>query len=43
MDSLYNTYLNLLKAKDIPIFIKKYLDVPSLTRVKNIGYFWGMD
>ena len=43
MDSLYNTYLNLLKAKDIPIFIKKYLDVPSLTRLKNIGYFCGMD
>ena len=43
MDSLYNTYLNLLKVKDIPIFIKKYLDVPSLTRLKNIGYFCGMD
>lgn len=43
MDSLYNTYLKLLKAKDIPIFIKKYLDVPSLTRLKNIGYFCGMD
>ena len=43
MDSLYNTYLNLLKVKDIPIFIKKYLDVPSLTRLKNIGYFCCMD
>lgn len=43
MDSLYNTYLNLLKVKDIPIFIKKYLDVPSLTRLKNVGYFCGMD
>lgn len=43
MDSLYNTYLKLLKAKDIPIFIKKYLDVPSLTRLKNVGYFCGMD
>ncbi len=43
MDSLYNTYLKLLKAKDIPEFINKYLDVPSLTRLKNIGYFCGMD
>lgn len=43
MDSLYNTYLNSLKAKDIPEFIKKYLDVLSLTRLKNIGYFCGMD
>lgn len=43
MDSLYNTYLSLLKNKGIPTFIKKYLDVPSLTRLKNIGYFCGMD
>ncbi|MCI9280845.1 MAG: HD domain-containing protein [Bacilli bacterium] len=43
MDSLYNTYLKLLKVKDIPEFINKYLDVPSLKRLKNIGYFCGMD
>ena len=43
MDSLYNTYLSLLKNKGIPTFIKKYLDVPSLTRLKNVGYFCGMD
>lgn len=43
MDSLYNTYLSLLKNKGIPTFIKKYLDVPSLTRLKNIGYFCGID
>lgn len=43
MDSLYKTYLSLLKNKGIPTFIKKYLDVPSLTRLKNVGYFCGMD
>lgn len=43
MASLYNTYLNLLKEKDTPAFIEKYSEVPSLKRLKNIGYFCGMD
>lgn len=42
MGSLYNTYLNLLK-EDSPYFIEKYLKVPSLIRLKKIGYFCGMD
>jgi len=40
---IYNKYLNILNYNSIPNFIKKYLQVPSLTRLKNIGYFCGMD
>lgn len=42
-NNLYNTYLNLLKGEGIPKFLKKYLEVPSLIRLKKIGYFCGMD
>ncbi len=38
---MYNYYLNLLG--DIPEFLKKYLVVPSLVRLKGITYFCGMD
>lgn len=38
---LYNLYLNLLG--DTPKFIKKYLTVPSMERLKTISYFCGMD
>ncbi len=41
--SLYNEYLNLLKKNGIPKFLQKYLKVPSLMRLKNVGYFCGMD
>lgn len=37
------TYLTLLGFRKAPNFLKKYLEVPSLTRLKNIGYFCGMD
>lgn len=40
MKSLYNTYLNLFT---IPPFLEKYLNVPSLIRLKNISYLCGMD
>lgn len=40
---LYSEYLNLLGGRDIPEFLQKYLTVPSLIRLKNIGYFCGMD
>lgn len=41
--SLYNEYLNLLMQGKIPSFLEKYLTVPSLVRLKNVGYFCGMD
>lgn len=43
MQSLYKEYLNLLVKKEMPKFLQKYLTVPSLVRLKNIGYFCGMD
>ncbi len=36
-------YLDLLGEKNIPFFMKKYLNCPSLLRLKNICYFCGMD
>ena len=41
MKRLYNKYLKTLEP--IPTFLQKYLNVPSLVRLKNIGYFCGMD
>ena len=41
MKKLYNKYLEMLEP--IPSFLEKYLNVPSLVRLKNIGYFCGMD
>lgn len=41
MKNLYNKYLEMLGP--IPSFLEKYLNVPSLVRLKNIGYFCGMD
>ncbi len=38
---LYNKYLNSICK--IPKFLKKYLTVPSMQRLKNISYFCGMD
>lgn len=42
-NNLYNEYFNLLGKNEIPDFLQKYLEVSSLTRLKNIGYFCGMD
>ncbi len=42
-NSLYNEYLSLISKSQIPNFLQKYLTVPSLVRLKNIGYFCGMD
>lgn len=41
--NLYDEYLNLLSQGKIPSFLKKYLTVPALVRLKNICYFCGMD
>ena len=36
-------YLNELGYQEMPEFLKKYLVCPSLTRLKKVGYFCGMD
>ncbi|MBR3523450.1 MAG: HD domain-containing protein [Bacilli bacterium] len=41
MKKLYDFYLDNLGK--IPTFLDKYITVPSLVRLKNIGYFCGMD
>lgn len=41
--NLYDEYLNLLTQGKMPSFLVKYLKVPSLVRLKNVGYFCGMD
>ena len=38
---VYLEYLN--RIGKVPRFLNKYLNVPSLLRLKNIGYFCGMD
>lgn len=40
---MYDYYLKLLGYENMPEYLKKYLDVPSLERLKDIGYFCGMD
>ena len=42
-DTLMKYYLNKLGYNEIPEFLSAYLKVPSLERLKNIGYFCGMD
>ena len=32
-------YLELLGIKDVPEFLKKYLECSSLNRLKKVGYF----
>lgn len=36
-------YLKELKYNDVPDFLNKYLTIPSLVRLKKVGYFCGMD
>ena len=36
-------YKSLLGIDNIPEFLKEYLNVPSLNRIKKISYFCGMD
>ena len=40
---MYNYYLSLLTNDGMPEFLEKYLKCSSLLRLKNIGYFCGMD
>lgn len=43
MKKLLNEYKKLLNVDSIPKFLIKYLDVPSLIRLKDIDYFCGMN
>jgi len=40
---IMDEYLNILGYDNRPEFLEKYLNVPSLLRLKNVGYFCGMD
>jgi len=40
---MFEFYLKELGYDNIPEFIDKYLKVPSLVRLKKVGYFCGMD
>ena len=40
---ILNSYMNLLDYENRPDFLNKYLLVPSLLRLKQVGYFCGMD
>lgn len=40
---MFDFYLKQLGYDNIPEFLNKYLKVPSLIRLKNVGYFCGMD
>ena len=36
-------YLEQLEYRNLPDFLIKYLETPSLLRLKKVGYFCGMD
>ena len=38
-----NYYFEKLGLQNTPDFLVKYLNIPSLERLKKIGYFGGMD
>ena len=40
---MFNYYIRLLGYPNIPEFLKKYLTLTSIVRLKEIGYFCGMD
>lgn len=40
---VYEEYRRMLGYEEMPEFLKKYLQVPSLIRLRDIGYFCGMD
>lgn len=40
---MYLEYLNKLDYQNMPYFLAKYLYIPALIRLKEIGYFCGMD
>lgn len=42
-NNIYDRYLFALIQDNNPIFLEKYINAPSLNRLKNISYFCGMD
>lgn len=42
-ESLLQYYTDLLGKDNMPDFLPKYLNTPSLLRLKKVGYFCGMD
>ncbi len=40
---MLEAYFNILGIDNIPLELNKYLNCPSLLRLKNVGYFCGMD
>ena len=40
---LLQYYLEQLDYKNMPLFLRKYFECPSLVRLMNVGYFCGMD
>ena len=40
---LVQYYLEKLDYKNIPTFLQKYLECPSIKRLQKVGYFCGMD
>ena len=40
---LLQFYLEQLDYKNMPLFLEKYFECPSLIRLMNVGYFCGMD
>lgn len=43
LKSVLSRYLKILDYENRPNFLNKYLKVPSLLRLKKVGYFCGMD
>ena len=41
--SIVREYMDMLGYEEMPEVLKKYLNVPCLIRLKNVGYFCGMD
>ena len=40
---LLQYYLEQLDYKNMPLFLRKYFECPSLNRLMKVGYFCGMD
>ena len=41
--TILQQYLDIIGYSSKPDFLDKYLNTPSLLRLKNVGYFCGMD
>ena len=43
MGKILSKYMEMLGINEMPSVLEKYLSVPSLVRLKKVGYFCGMD